>query len=170
MKKCSKCKEVKELSGFTKDKSKKDGLDIECKECKSEASRKYYSENRNKRLEDAKKYRLENSNRAKEYARRYRFENRDKVWNNQLKMKYGINLNRYNEMLHNQGNCCAICNIHQDELTKRLCVDHNHEYDSKEEYGVRGLLCSPCNTTKVGSNNVSSIKNVLGYLRKYEDV
>lgn len=38
---CGKCKQEKELSEFTKNKSNKDGLDHNCRQCKAEIMKKY---------------------------------------------------------------------------------------------------------------------------------
>lgn len=45
---CNKCKKEKFTSEFNKNKSKKDGLGANCKTCSGIASRKYYSENKEK--------------------------------------------------------------------------------------------------------------------------
>lgn len=58
--------------------------------------------------------------------------------NNKLKHKYGIDILRFEEMVAEQDNCCAICN---EEFTKTPHVDHCHESGE-----VRGLLCMYCNT------------------------
>lgn len=58
----------------------------------------------------------------------------------------GVDADRYQEMLHEQGGVCAIC--HQPERapdkasgkTKDLAIDHCHKTGA-----VRGLLCSNCN-------------------------
>lgn len=63
MKKCSKCNIEKELSEFSKDKSRKDGLTSYCKACHNQ----YRLENSDK----IKKYRLENSERLKLYRKNY---------------------------------------------------------------------------------------------------
>jgi hypothetical protein len=52
-----------------------------------------------------------------------------------LKVRYGITLDAYEQMLCEQGGVCAICG---DE--KELVVDHDHETGE-----VRGLLCRACN-------------------------
>jgi hypothetical protein len=57
-----------------------------------------------------------------------------------LKRAYGITIEKYNEMFEMQGGRCLICGRHQDELDKRLRVDHDHETGE-----VRGLLCHNCN-------------------------
>jgi len=48
-KKCSCCLQVKELSLFSKDKSRKDGLKYECKECSVLKTRSWHSKNRDRR-------------------------------------------------------------------------------------------------------------------------
>lgn len=67
-----------------------------------------------------------------------RTKRKNRQWN--LKSKYGITIEEYNEMFQDQCGCCAICNIHQSELKETLYVDHNHLTGE-----IRGLLCSKCN-------------------------
>jgi hypothetical protein len=64
----------------------------------------------------------------------------------QLKIKYGMSLLDYEEMLNEQKGVCAICQ--QPEVTRApsgekraLAVDHDHLTGR-----VRGLLCRSCNT------------------------
>lgn len=47
----------------------------------------------------------------------------------------------YEKMVVLQNGRCAICEVHQSELSKPLFVDHNHVTKK-----VRGLLCQKCNT------------------------
>lgn len=54
-----------------------------------------------------------------------------------LKYKYKITLNKYNRILSDQDNRCAIC---QEELIKS-CLDHCHKTNK-----VRGILCQHCNS------------------------
>jgi hypothetical protein len=53
MKKCSGCKEQKDLSCFNANKSKRDGLNHWCKDCNRAASRKHYLENKDQRIKDS---------------------------------------------------------------------------------------------------------------------
>ena len=57
----------------------------------------------------------------------------------QLKTRYGLTPERFDEMWAEQNGLCALCD---DDLatTKRVCVDHCHDTTR-----VRGLLCHRCN-------------------------
>lgn len=57
----------------------------------------------------------------------------------QLKDRYGITPEQYDEMLDAQGGVCAVC-ASECPTGQRLAVDHNHLTDA-----VRGLLCVNCN-------------------------
>lgn len=46
MKQCTKCKEVKQLTDFSKSKNHKDGLQYECKSCKAEYAKHFYQKNK----------------------------------------------------------------------------------------------------------------------------
>lgn len=65
-----------------------------------------------------------------------------KQMNSHLRLKYGISVEQYNEMLDSQNGCCLICNKNQNTLNRRLAVDHCHKTGK-----VRGLLCAACNTS-----------------------
>jgi hypothetical protein len=70
---CSKCKQLKTLDLFPKDKSRKDGFNCNCKECckgkvsNKEYNRTYYSKNKLKQTENAKKWQEENKEKVKDY-------------------------------------------------------------------------------------------------------
>ena len=49
-------------------------------------------------------------------------------------------LQQYDILCRQQESKCGICHRHQDELTRRLAVDHDHSTGK-----VRGLLCDNCN-------------------------
>jgi len=69
LKKCSKCREEKEICLFSKNKSKKDGLDCKCKECD-----KYLRLVNQERI---KRYRKQNEKKHREYLKEYRKKNKD---------------------------------------------------------------------------------------------
>ena len=105
--------EPQPLSNFYKDKKSKDGFTQKCKSCKSEINNNY---------------RLSNK-RTKENIKQV-----------SLMSKYGITLEIFEQMLMNQNYRCLICDRHQSEFKRALCVDHCHETGQ-----VRGLLCISCN-------------------------
>lgn len=94
-----------------------------------------------------------------------------KIWANEkirrkdsdLKIRYGISLKEYLEILKGQGDCCAICGKHKNEQKDMLSVDHNH----KTEF-VRGLLCSFCNSMLLRylRDDKKLVKRVIDYLNK----
>lgn len=115
MKKC-KCGETrKDL--FSKNRSKKDGLQTACNPCRVKIQKEY----------------------AKRNPQIIRLNNRK----TRLAL-YNITQDQYNKMVKDQNNCCAICNNPENILykgkLKLLCVDH-----CKYTKIVRGLLCSNCN-------------------------
>lgn len=67
--------------------------------------------------------------------------------NRYMLRKYGITLDRYKEMLTEQGGVCAICKRPERSIefktgqTRNLAVDHCHATKK-----VRGLLCFDCNS------------------------
>jgi hypothetical protein len=126
-KKCSGplCKgQERALNEFHANRSKKDGLQVWCRACANEATRKYYNTPKGKEI--AKAHR--NTPEGKEVAK--------ERW---LKYSYNLSLEAYNELLKKQGGVCAICGD-LPKVGKPLAVDHNHK--TKE---VGGLLCSSCN-------------------------
>ena len=87
---------------------------------------------------------------------------RDVYWKFDLK-KYGLTPESFNLILESQGNKCALFEIcgHTQPGTRfnRWCVDHDHNTGK-----VRGLLCHTCNSSRVGSNDLDSIRIVTRYL------
>ena len=72
MKTCTKCKEEKPFSAFSKNRSTKDGLSCHCKTCKNEYNRKYKQENKELIRESNRKYHQENKVLINENKRKYR--------------------------------------------------------------------------------------------------
>jgi len=78
MKVCCVCKEEKDLGCFSKDKTKRDGLQNKCKVCVKE----YYSRNRAKIKSQARKYKEDNREKVLAAKKVYKRNNKDKekVW------------------------------------------------------------------------------------------
>ena len=68
---CSKCHEVKVVSEFSKNKSKKDGVDTKCKDCCKE----YRKQNADKKKEYNAEYYKQNADKIKEQNAEYRKQN-----------------------------------------------------------------------------------------------
>ena len=89
---------------------------------------------------------------------KHRFK--DRAFKNNLKHKYSLTVEDYNEMIKQQDNKCLICN---SEFSKQLfnhpCVDHNHETGE-----VRGLLCRRCNLSISYIENKDFLQKALQYL------
>lgn len=75
-------------------------------------------------------------------------------------INYDITLEYYNSLLIAQNFCCAICNIPETLLKKKLSIDHCHKSGK-----VRGLLCHSCNVA-LGHfrDNKDFLVNAIEYL------
>lgn len=129
---CRVCEKVKPVNEFYKNKSYTCGYASKCKDC------------------------------SRSHQRSYQKHKSEDVISYQLNRKYGIDSEVYKQMLDEQQGRCRICNTHQDDLTRRLAVDHCHETGK-----VRGLLCAPCNTA-LGNfkDNTELLNNAINYLNE----
>ena len=148
MKTCKRCDETKKLSEFYKQFDGKDGTQAHCKICDNK--RRYA--NRLKNIERDRKS-SRDWQRKNNYSRKYK-----------LKIKYGLELEDYNNLLEKQDFRCAICGTHQDEATKGiLFVDHCHKTGK-----VRELLCSDCNfVLGILKEDTSKFVSCINYLEKH---
>lgn len=75
-----------------------------------------------------------------------------------LKYRYGITIENYNDIVKKQDNRCAICAID----VEKLFVDHCHE-----TLVCRGLLCRSCNLLLgYAYDNIETLKQAIKYLKK----
>jgi len=153
MKKCCKCEETKGFDQFAKSSrynkypTSAAGYYYRCKSC---------------RLTHTGKRRLHiNKNNREYYARSKKRQNQ--VKNSNLKRKYGITLEIYNSMFLSQNGCCAICDTHQQDLKKKLAVDHDHGTGLN-----RDLICHHCNVS-LGylKEDKRVIMNMIRYIDKH---
>lgn len=142
---CNKCLKDKKACEFYKDSGIADGLATICKDCKDVNTKKWKEDNRDKYNKDMRDWRAQNKDAAKSHD---------------LMRCYGITLERYNEMLSEQNNVCAICK--KPPKGKRpLVVDHCHKTDK-----VRQLLCYGCNRLIVTLDNHPLHQKLVDYLKK----
>lgn len=94
----------------------------------------------------------------------------------QLKRRYGITLERYDELLAAQGGICYLCE--EPPKRRRLAVDHDHRCcPGKITCGrcIRGLLCFGCNSLmghwdKIKKENLSSKLDVYSRRRVFAPI
>lgn len=85
---CFRCKNEQLLSEFYKNKTKKDGLHLECKSC------------------------------AKKRLKQWNIDNREHIKDQHYRRMYGITLEKYNQMLIDQNHKCIGCDKDELEVGK----------------------------------------------------
>lgn len=121
-----------------------------------------------KKARAMREWRQKNPERARALKQKWVSENKEKHQASQrnaaLKMRYGITLDRYNEMLDQQNNRCAICGVESGEGRNRLIVDHCHNSGS-----VRKLLCQPCNAVLgMSFEKIETLQSAINYLSSFK--
>lgn len=99
-----------------------------------------------------------------------RNRNPEEEWDRNLQRKYGITIQKYNEMFWIQNGRCFICNkeenLGKNNKTKRLCVDHCHKSEN-----VRKLLCNRCNVVLgLSDDNVELLQKMIDYLIQHKEL
>ena len=78
-----------------------------------------------------------------------------------LQLRYGLTYEQWEQMREAENFSCMICGISEEELGKRLDVDHCHLSGK-----VRGVLCNPCNTTLGHArDNIKILEAAAQYLK-----
>src|SRR5574338_1495914 len=119
MKFCSNCKLTKQKSLFHKNSYTKDGLRHRCADCMKIYKREKYVE---KYPNSKPRIKLHKNIRDKD-----------------LKRKYNISLDDYNEILKSQNSKCKICLIDQKDKKLPFSFDHCHKTGK-----IIGLLFNNC--------------------------
>jgi len=140
-KRCGCCKLQKDLSDFHNSSATKDGKGYRCKLCDSNARKKWH----------------------KDHPERARQSSR----NRNLKSRFGITREDYNNLLKDQNYKCAICGTDDPKTTGTpgtWCVDHCHITGR-----IRGLLCARCNgALGLFSDNKELLYKAIRYLNQGE--
>lgn len=143
---CKRCNQLLELEKFPLSKWTKHGRGTYCNSCMRESYPKNKETNK-----------IYNQNKSEKQRAYY------------LKIKFGISIEDYKNLLEKQNNKCAICGEKELSLynkkIKTLAVDHCHKTGK-----VRGLLCMKCNTA-IGSlkENVEILDKAKTYLMNHEE-
>lgn len=148
VKTCPKCRESKDYSQFSLDRTRKDGYQRLCKRCCAEETR------------------------AGGYIRQYAIKNYSKLSlasaarNLKISAKEAEKI--YNDAFVLQEGKCAICGEVETRKhkrrTRRLSLDHCHVTGK-----IRGLLCTRCNFG-LGSfrDDLENLQNAIAYLQKHQ--
>lgn len=114
------------------------------------------------------RYYEKHKERLKKIVRDYITNNPEKrkqtVKRSNIKSKYGLTLEDYNSMHHEQEYKCKICQRHANEFKKGLVVDHNHKTGK-----VRALLCLTCNTQLYVLENKELYDKFVNYLNSFKE-
>lgn len=137
---CSRCLEIKRTDLFYRSTLNNKNAATWCTECLKKYNKAY------NQTYKRKKY---HSNYQREKQRYY---------------KYGINNEKFAQILFEQENKCAICGT-QNPGKENWCLDHCHE-----THIVRGILCKKCNSS-IGliKDNLDALNKAYIYLLKYQD-
>ena len=135
---CKTCEVEKPLSEYPKHGAYKDGIRPHCNPCRQVYERKQHHTHK--------------------HNRPYVYEV-DK--SRKLQKEYGIDYQKYLEMLDNQNGKCAICGTSDTGGRKAFHVDHCH--NTKK---VRGLLCGNCNSG-IGNlrDDINLLQRAIEYLQ-----
>ena len=121
-----------------------------CSKCKESKPILHFHKMRNTRRYDCKECR-------NKYLREWSIKNPEKKIEQKYRARYGINLNKYEQLLDLQNHACAICHRKENirKTDKYFLVDHCHKTGK-----VRGLLCHRCNQAlaQLNEDPSSSIK------------
>lgn len=180
-KECTKCHEIKPLSGFAADHRGGNGYLHVCRACKAAYIKAYFAANpdqREKARKRKQKWRADPVNREYENAKQYQRwrdnpENFARASRKHLyKKKYGRSIEDYERIIEEQGGGCAICGGGSEIKQHRFFQwDHDHTCCPDEitcHKCVRGLLCTNCNTALGGfKDDPNILRAAIAYLEKW---
>lgn len=171
-KRCSRCATVKPLSDFHKDKSKSDGLNSNCKDCRrvvgscwykantekvNEKNRRWNEANKEKVAQAASRWVAQNPEKARANAREWQARNPEKMKAaRRLQSVRRRALNRgaagsftvieWNNLCVHYGNKCLSCGA----IDKPLTIDHVVPLAKGGSNSIENIqpLCQHCNNVK----------------------
>jgi hypothetical protein len=157
-KNCKRCLEVKPISDFGKNKNKKDGISIYCKECENKRYKLYNKNNPEKRRATAKKWLEKNKEKHKQIVKNYLEKNPHMVSSVRMK-KYRKNP-EFVEKERERGRLYYQNNIEKEREKRKLYYHNNKEQERKKsnEWKKNKLKTDPLERMK---------KNIRDRIRKY---
>lgn len=82
-----------------------------------------------------------------------------------LKLRYGLTYDQWEQLREVENYACMICGITEDDMGKKLDVDHCHVSGK-----FRGVVCNPCNNVLGHArDNVEILQAAISYLKTNAD-
>jgi arsenate reductase-like glutaredoxin family protein len=174
LRKCNTCKELKLISEFHKDKKSPDGIRYKCKKCNIKDSSKWAKTHKDRirelvRTKEARRLTEDFrgnrdpedvKRRAKESRKKYFQENKEYFRKYNLKWKYDLTTEQYNQLLNEQEYKCKVCNKLLG-TGRNVHIDHDHTTGK-----VRSILCRKCNTALgMVNDDIAILQNLINYLK-----
>lgn len=159
MKTCKSCGHEKPLSEFGRNRARADGLSFYCKTCSRQKAREHAAD-------------PDRRERRRAYLADIYQNDPRRYLNYRYTARFGITVERYEELLRDQDGGCAICLTVPAPAAPRLAVDHDHACcPGKKSCGacVRGLLCGDCNRA-IGllRDDTEAIRRAASYLESHD--
>lgn len=143
---------------------------LRCKKCCQDRRIKQYYLNQDANIKKSIEWKKQNKDYIRQNARENYHKDIHAKRAKEATRKKGIDVDRYNQMLKEQDNKCAICKQPETRKVKnsdeiaRLCIDHCHA-----TLKVRGLLCFHCNVG-LGKffDDTDKLSSAIDYLTKHK--
>ena len=139
-KQCSKCKQIKSVSEFSKDPMGRDGYHPSCNTCRHKyyeetdqrgKARERYHQNPEKAREQSRRFRLAHPDKYKEYRDKHYAEHRQKCLQESANTRQRYTQNAFNAY---GGFICACCG---ETIPKFLTIDHINGITSQDRKAPR---------------------------------
>lgn len=137
---CTKCKEEKLITGFFKDRSRKDGLSNQCKECSKDRYLTYQKTDKGKA------------------SQKYRY----------IKYKYNLSRGEYDNLVLSNSTCqiCGTDVIFSGRSKESACVDHDHA--TERVRGILCNHCN--RVLGLVNDNIGVLQKAINYLQKHTEL
>ena len=148
---CGICHEIKTADCFRKNKSKKDGIQSQCKQCCSEIERQYRENNKEKISKKRHQYYENNKEKINERQRQWNENNKEKRYD-YIRQWYQNNKEKISEINHQ---------YHENKVQQEIIKIHENvtkqRYPNKGiQYGViYGVVCNNTNRWYIGQTTTS---------------
>jgi hypothetical protein len=153
-KKCSKCKELKSVDVFNKNKSRKDGYDCYCRDCRQILAKLYYKSGNY--IDIHKKYRQ--TDKWKQYHKKYRQTDKYKQSRNRCH-KIWVNNNKDLVKSYQKKNSINQRSKHPEKYQARVLFNHFKNY-----HNIKPQPCQLCsNINRPHFHHIDYSKPLIGF-------